>query len=170
MSQETRQGFETWQIDIAYESQQGLCLKCGAGLEQTGFHAHHKNEDNSDNTLENLELYCPKCHFSMAPGPSPWEEHKKVEKIVLDSLLKTVVSILDPASKLSGATLKELNDIMAMALRSSRYYNEIDYGRMQTPASIRIKRKLAENDMVGDSYISGYMDGVKATVSRVKGE
>lgn len=167
MSKETRQDFKKWQIDLAYESQNGLCVRCGAGLEQTGFHAHHEDGNHSNNALSNLSLLCPKCHFTTFKGSNPWDEHKKTEATVLNALLKVIDAFNDPASKLSGATLEKFNDSMTMALRSSRYYNEIDYGRMQVPASIQMVRGMAEAKVTGEAYTDGYMAGVRDTVSKV---
>ncbi len=168
MSQDTRESFKKWQIDLAYESQNGLCTHCGAGLEQTGFHAHHKDGDHANNATENLELWCPKSHFTTFKGANPWDEHKKTEEKVLNAMLKVIDLFNDPASKLSGATLEKFNDSMVMALKSSRYLYEIDYGRMQVPASIRMIRGMAETKALGDSYTQGYMQGVKDTISKVK--
>jgi ribosomal protein S27AE len=167
MSQETREDFHKWQIDLAYEAQNGLCKKCGAGLEQTGFHAHHEDGDHTNNSLANLSLLCPKCHFTTFKGSNPWDAHKDTEKRILESLLKVIDLVLDPASKMSGATLEKLNDSMTMALRSSRYFNEIDYGKMTVPASILQMRGMAEAKVQGEAYTAGFMDGVKATVSKI---
>ena len=166
-TQDTRRDFSTSQISLAYESQDGLCIHCGAGLEQTGYHAHHKDGDHSNNTQENLELWCPKSHFTTFKGSNPWVEHKKTEAKILESLVTVITNTLDPASKMSGATLEKLNDAMTLALKVSRNVFEIDYGRIQVPAELRIKRKLLENDIMADSFMSGYMEGVKATVSKL---
>ena len=139
MSQETRQDFKKWQVDLAYESTQGLCPRCGANLEQ-GYHVHHRSGDHSDNSLVNIELLCVKCHFTTFKGSNPYVEHKQTEAKVLESLGKVIDLILDPASKMSGATLEKLNDSMTMALRVSRNVSEIDYGKLQVPASILQQR------------------------------
>jgi hypothetical protein len=166
MTQDTREDFHRWQIDLAYEEAQGLCHRCGANLDQ-GYHIHHVNSDHSDNTLINMELLCVKCHFTTYRGSNPWDEHKKTEAKVLESLLKVIDLVLDPASKMSGATIEKLNDSMTMALRSSRYLNEIDYGKLSVPTSILQMRGASESKALGEQYMMGYMEGVKATVSKL---
>ena len=38
---------------------------------------------------------------------------------------------------------------------------------MQVPGELRIKRKLIENDLMADTYMGAYMDGVRATVAKL---
>jgi len=164
-----RQDFKKWQIDLAYESTEGLCPRCGAGLDQTGFHVHHRDGDNSNTRLENIELLCPKCHFTTFKGAkeNQYEAHKNQETMVLTKLNELIVIALDPASKMSGATAEKLIDAMTMSLKTSRNINEIDYGKLQTPAYIRVVRKMAENEAIAEAYQSGFMDGMKKVLSSV---
>ncbi len=39
------------------------CERCGFDKVEV-LHVHHKNRDRTDNTLENLELICPNCHYT----------------------------------------------------------------------------------------------------------
>ena len=38
------------------------CKKCGKNAHQTKLELHHKNGDSSDNTWQNIVIYCRACH------------------------------------------------------------------------------------------------------------
>lgn len=182
-TEEERRDFSKFQVDLVYLSQDGICPLCGAGLEQTGFHRHHKNGDANDNSLGNLQLVCPRCHHSKSGLSNPYTQHKEQEKIVLGKLNEIVQLILEPqivevtdskgnkatkALELSGVVLEKLVDALTMSLKVSRNTTDVDYGREFTPDAIKIQRKMIEATVSGDAYIEGYMTGVKDTLSKVE--
>ena len=158
-----RRDFKRWVIDLCFEAQQGLCSKCGVSLESEPYHAHHKNKDNTDNSLTNIELLCVKCHHGTY-AESAYEKHKAQEVKTLIDLNKLIDSALDPASKISGAALEKLLEAMTLALRVSRNATEVDYGAMRTPASIKLQRSMADQDARLQSFMDGVMYGVKKTL------
>jgi 5-methylcytosine-specific restriction endonuclease McrA len=40
----------------------GICERCGYN-NQNILQIHHKNRRRSDNSIENLEILCPNCHY-----------------------------------------------------------------------------------------------------------
>lgn len=167
--QEDRRDFPKWKIDLAYESCEGLC-KCGANLEQTGFHVHHIDSDSSNTSLSNIQLLCQKCHHRTFGEENPFITHQKQERDILEKLNLLITQSLDPASKVSGATLEKLVDAMTMSLKVSRNVTEVDYGIQHVPATIKLQRKIAEQSAIQESYLEGWKDGVKSvTVALTQG-
>ena len=182
MSQDTRKDFSQYQIDIVYNLQDGSCPKCGAGLEQTGMNRHHKDKDHTNNSISNLELLCPRCHHALSGLSNPYTRHKQQEELVLSKINDIVQQILSPQTvevvdgkgnkttkvlELSGVILDKLVDSLTLSLKVSRNVTDVDYGREFTPNAIKIQRKMMEAEVSGESYMSGYMEGVKATVSKL---
>jgi len=161
-----RKDFPQWSVDIVYEIQQGTC-KCGASLEQTGFHKHHKDKDPTNNSIENLELLCPKCHFATFGESNPYTEHQVQEKRILEKLNQLIDMALE--NKLAGAAMERLIDAMSLALKVSRNVSEVDYGKEYTPIAIRLQKGFAEQKEVMDAYLEGFKAGINA-VKVTKGE
>ena len=161
--QDDRKDFKKWQVDVVFnEVQQGQCANCGAGLEQTGFHRDHVDGDHSNNETDNLQLLCPKCHWAKAgEGKNPYTEHQEQEKRVLTKLNELIEQALDPSSKVSGAAMEKMVDAMSMSLKVSRNVTDVDYGREHTPASVKMQRRMAEQEIQLQSFMDGVMFGVK---------
>jgi len=166
MPQDDRKMWKQWAVTTAYESQEGLCLKCGANLEQTTFHQHHKDGDHSNNALINLQLLCPKCHHATYGEANSYTEHKAQEARILDKINVLIEQALDPNTKISGASMEKLVDAMSLSLKVSRNVTDIDYGREYTPSSIKVQRRMSEQSMLMDKYMEGYMDAVKHTMKK----
>jgi hypothetical protein len=165
---EARQDFKKWQVDLVYSDvQEGQCAKCSASLENTGFHRHHKDGNNSNNEIDNLELLCPKCHHSTF-GTNAYLEHKNLEGETLVQINQLLSSAIDPNTKMSGATLEKTLELITMKLKVSRNAKDLDYGVEYTPASIKLQRKMAEQEAQIDRYIEGYMQAVKDVLSRTE--
>ena len=171
-----RRDFKQYQIDLVYDLQEGCCPLCGAGLEQTGFHRHHKNSDHADNSVSNLTLLCPRCHHSKAGLSNPYIDHQKQEMMVLEKANSIIEQILNPQTveivdakgntqtkvlELSGVVLDKLTDMLSLSLRVSRNATDVDYGREFTPASIKLQRSMADQDARLQSFMDGVMYGVK---------
>ena len=43
-------------------ARQGVCERCGYNKLEI-LHVHHKDKNRNNNSLENLELICPNCHY-----------------------------------------------------------------------------------------------------------
>ena len=165
--QEDRRMWKKWAVETAYESQEGLCAKCGANLEQTSFHQHHEDGDHSNNSLDNLTLLCPKCHHAtFGEDNNPYTAHQEQEKRILDKLNNLIEQAVDPSTKVSGASMEKLVDAMSLSLKVSRNVTDVDYGREYTPSSIKVQRKMAEQGMLVDKYMEGYMDAVKQLIGK----
>ena len=141
---------------------------CGASLEQTGFHREHINGNNNDNSLSNLRLGCPKCHGATYGSDDPYQKHLGVEKKVLENLNTLVSQALDPASKISGASLEKLLDAMTLTLKVSRNTSEVDYGVERTPSSIKLRRGLSENEALIDKWLEGVFFGMQKAFSSME--
>jgi len=169
--QKDRKMWKKWAVDAIYEMQEGVCSNCGAGLEQTGFHQHHKNEDHSDNSLENLVLLCPRCHHATFGGDkNPYTAQQEQEGRILEKLNILIEQALDPNTKVSGASMEKLVDAMGLSLKVSRSVTDVDYGRQYTPAAVKLQRKMADQEAQAESYMAGYMDAVKQLIGRFAGE
>jgi hypothetical protein len=166
MVQDDRKDFKKWIVDLVFDAQQGLCSRCGTSIEVEPFQIHHKDSDHSNNELSNCELLCIKCHHKTFPEDA-FEKHKSQETLVLTQLNQVIQQATDPASKMSGATLEKLIEGLTLSLKVSRNASGVDYGMMRTPTSIRLERGFAETQAQGNSYIEGYLDAVKATVSKI---
>ena len=63
---------------LAEQLFEGKCLKCG--VKEDGLHVHHKNGNHYDNSPENLELLCRRCHISLHRKKELKEGKKLFEK------------------------------------------------------------------------------------------
>jgi len=149
-----RKFFEDWKVTQVYLAQEGVCARCGASLEH-GFHRHHKDGDPSNNSIDNLELLCPKCH--MATLGRSLEEHREQERKVLDALNRLIEEIFQ--GKISGALADKAIDAIRLSLRVSRQINELDEGLESPPASIMLVKRLQESKILMNTYLEGWKQG-----------
>lgn len=160
MSKSERKDFSKFAVDVVYVAQDGVCIKCGAPLEPH-FHRHHRNGNPSDNSIDNLELYCEECHRATLgeEAKRQFEEHKNQERRVLDMLNKLIDEIFQ--GTVSGANAERVIDALSMSLKVSRKYNEVDKGLERVPVSIVMARRLAESKILYESLQEGYREGLK---------
>lgn len=144
----------------------GLCPRCGASLEDEPFHIHHKDGNHANNTLENCELLCIKCHHMTFGEDNAYSKHKTQEALTLDTLNTVIKNASDPNTKVSGAVLEKLLEGLTNGLRISRQVTGLDYGMMRTPVSIRLERGYTESKALSDAYSEGYMIGLKDGITR----
>ena len=100
-----RRDFPKWKVELAYIAQDGVCARCGRPLDR-GFHRHHKDGNPMNNSLENLELLCPECHyatFGHEGEKNPLEEHRNLERKILERLDDLIGKALD--GQVSGAVM-----------------------------------------------------------------
>ena len=128
-----RKEFEPWKVEIVYKLQDGCCVKCGNTL-LAGFHRHHKDGDNTNNAVENLELYCMVCH-----GSEQWntlQEQKKKHIGELNSLIRKGIE-----GGVAGAVLDKLLDAIKLALSLERQVNGLEVE--EVPASVKTEYSQA---------------------------
>jgi len=115
-----------------------------------------------NNSLDNLELLCPECHYATFEGPKKeaYEKFKRQEEIVLDKLNKLIDEAF--AGKFSGATIERLLEALTMSLKVARRVAGLDSEIEMPPPTIQIARMLDETRRLQRAYLEGYKDGVKA--------
>jgi len=163
-----RRDFKKWVVDLVYEAQEGCCANCGASLEQTGFHRHHKDNNPKNNSIDNLELLCPRCHYAQKGTDNPYTRHQAQEKRILEKLNQLIDLALE--NKLSGATMERLLDAMSMSLKISRRVTEVDYGLEHIPPSIKMQRYVAERKLIQDAFLEGFKEGAKSVILLLRRE
>jgi hypothetical protein len=158
-----RRDFPEWKVEAVYLAQDGCCLRCGGSLE-SGFHRHHKDGNPANNATENLELLCPQCH--RATLGVQWDEHRKQEKRVLESLNKLIDEAF--AGKIAGAVVERLVDALSLSLKVSKELSGIDKGQESPPASFVLFKRLAETRILQEAYLEGLKDGIRLFKKEVK--
>jgi len=160
-----RKDFHQWQVDLAYQTQDGCCLKCGNSLKQ-GFHRHHKDGDNTNNKFDNLQLHCAECH--RAEKGEAIKEHRKQEKKVLDDLNKLLD--LGFEGKLSGANMERMLEAMTTSLKVSRNVNDMDVGIEYPSASLTFGTRIKEIQTMTEYYLKGLHEGIALGIKETKKE
>ena len=161
-----RRDFQKWKVELVYRLQDGVCSKCGAPLSK-GFHRHHKDGDPSNNSIDNLELLCPKCHYATFGDDNPFERHKRVERKVFDQIQQ----LLDKAfsKELSGAHIEKILDALTLELKLSRSVENLDWEIERPPASIALEYRIAEMQANMRAYVEGFKEGFKQAMLTLQG-
>ena len=157
-----RRDFPRWKVELAYIAQDGVCARCGRPLDR-GFHRHHKDGNPMNNSLENLELLCPECHyatFGHEGEKNPLEEHRNLERKILERLDELIGKALD--GQVSGAVMERLLEAMTMQLKLSRRINRLDEDLEKPPALIIAQRRMIERGLLEEAYLEGFKAGVEA--------
>jgi len=156
-----RRDFPKWKVELAYIAQDGVCARCGRPLDR-GFHRHHKDGNPMNNSLENLELLCPECHyatFGHEGEKNPLEEHRNLERKILERLDDLIGKALD--GQVSGAVMERLLEAMTMQLKLSRRINKLDEDLEKPPAIIIAQRRMIERGLLEEAYMEGFKAGVE---------
>jgi hypothetical protein len=159
-----RKDFKTWQVEARYRFQDGVCATkgCGRSLEH-GFARHHENGDPSDNSIENLRLLCPRCHFATFTGDkkAQYERHKKQEARVLELVNKLLdEQFVDTKPKFSGAEMERMNDLFTESLKISRRLAELDGEIENVPSNIRFAQYWKREKELEEIFLEGYKSGI----------
>jgi len=158
-----RKDFEQYKVDIVYRVQDGSCFKCGNSLKK-GFHRHHKDKNNANNSVDNLELHCAECH--RAEKGEAIEKHRKQEQKILDDLNKLLE--LGFKGKLSGANMERMLEAMTTSLKVSRNVNRMDVGIEYPSASLTFGTRIKEIQTMTDYYLKGLHEGISLGIKEKK--
>jgi len=158
--QQDRKDFKDWQVVAAFMAQEGVC-SCGNPLEH-GFHRHHRNEDHTDSSVENLELKCPECHRATLKGEKKeaLDKHRSYEQEIFKKLNEAIDQTLQ--GKLSGASAERLLDAISLGLKMSHQGNHVDEDIEHVPLPIKMAYKTAEREIVIEAYTEGFKDCLKS--------
>jgi len=156
-----RRDFKPWQVELVYRAQDGCCARCGRPL-QRGFHRHHRDGNPLNNSIDNLELLCSECHYALhaeEKGKNLWEEHKEVQRRVLEKLMTLIDKALN--GEISGATTERLLDAMNLALKLSWQEKGFQEDIEQPPPSIVMAYEYERQRQLIHVYFEGFKDGAK---------
>jgi len=159
MTQENRRNFSVKVINEVFEEQGRACAKCGNPILH-GFHAHHKNGINSDNTKENCQLLCKSCHGGEKYATLQAQKQKVIES--LDKLVQVGIE-----GKVSGASIDKLLDAIKMSLSLQGQLFEEEY--FSSPPELRLEYSyvIAENGL--KKYEEGYLAGLSKNIELSEG-
>lgn len=166
----SRKGFKQWKVEVVYEAQEGICGKIGCNRPLShGFQRHHKDGNPENDSLDNLELWCPKCHYASFTGAKKdeYERHKKQEAKTLKNINKLIS--LAFGGKLSGAHMERLIDAMQLGLRTSRHMAGLDAELESVPPSIALTIRLQEMKELQKTFLEGLKEGVSLGATIAKG-
>jgi len=159
-----RKDFSEFAVEVVFRSQDGICWNkgCGNSLGH-GFHRHHVDGNPANNTVENLHLLCPRCHFATFTGDKKlqYERHKKQEERVLELVNKLLdEQFADKKPKFSGAEMERMNDLFVESLKVSRRLAELDGEIEAVPANIRFAQYWKREKELEEIYLEGYKSGI----------
>ncbi|MGB9855828.1 MAG: HNH endonuclease [Caldisericum exile] len=145
-----RRNFKKWVVDVVYENQSGLCIKCGRSLE-AGLHKHHIDGDASNNSVENLQLLCPQCHRS-----EQWvtlQKQREKHLTQLDNLIDSAI-----AGEVNGAVIDKLVEAIKLSLSiENKLYGDVEL----PPISVRLQSNMLIQEMLLKEYKRGFEEGIK---------
>lgn len=145
-----RKSFEPWKVSIVHNMQEGICRKCGRPLGKK-FHRHHKDGDNSNNSLDNLELYCASCH-----GGEAYTTHIKQKKAIIGNI-GLLIEGLNNKTISGSAGQVELESIkLKLKLIEQCYPHDLE----ELPVEIRVKNYLVGSGLLLKEYEKGYREGM----------
>jgi hypothetical protein len=146
-----RKNFPTKIIEEVFEEQGRQCAKCGRSL-YGGFHAHHKDGDNTNIEKENCQLLCAGCHGGEMH--KTLQEQKKAVIGDLDGLIKVGLD-----GKASGATIEKMLDTIKLKLSLQRQV--MDDPPLEVPASIKAETYATVMEHGLREYENGFKVGLE---------
>lgn len=142
-----RKNFSIKVIEEVFEEQGSMCGKCGKSLIY-GYHAHHRDGNNSNDNKENCQLLCKACHG----GEQYTTLQNQKQSIVtdLDALIKKGVE-----GGLAGATIERLLDTIKLKLSLQ--------GQIYDDASLEvpIENRMKDYQIMMQHSLQEYEKGVK---------
>jgi hypothetical protein len=149
MPQVTRRDFEKWAIEEVFKIQEGVC-KCGNPL-GSGFHRHHKDGNNANNAVGNLELMCPRCHGGEAFGTYV----KQMAKLNDDANV-LIKKALD--GDVAGTVIEKTLDAIKLSLSLNSQLN--GYGIEKPPASLQAQLYIENSRVMVEQYEEALKQGI----------
>ena len=168
MVQEDRKHFKPWQVDRKFIEQDGVCATPGCHNPLfMGFHRHHKNGDNSDNSYGNLQLLCIECHFTTLKGKeNPLEQHRELQRKAISGILKAI-GLAMPPGKLSGSTLERILSGYAQAISESWKEKGLRSTVEYPSPFFSMIRDMQKSGVIQDAIQEGVKMGIKAALSTI---
>jgi len=147
----SRKDFQEWKVREAYIRQDGCCIQCGRTLTD-GFHRHHKDGNPMNNSVDNLELRCPECHYKTFQ-PADFKEHKILQGEMLELLENALYKTLE--GKMPGSTLERILEGVTRVLTiDNRMRGLWRYEKIPEFLLDQMKSELR-------AWIEGYKEGMK---------
>ena len=159
MPRSTRRDFEPWKVEEVYKIQDGCCKKCGKPLASTGFQRHHKDGNNANNSVLNLELYCPRCHGSEAYATfvkQMREQYDNVNKLIQKAEDGTV----------AGTIVDKTLDAIKLALSLNTQLN--GYEVEKVPASVQAQQYLESSRALLEQHEESLKQGIQIGLNMAK--
>lgn len=153
-----RKNFPTKVIEEVFEEQGRQCAECDKSLFY-GYHAHHRDGDNTNIQKENCQLLCPGCHGGKMY--STLQEQKKAVITDLDKLITTGIE-----NKASGATIEKLLD--AIKLKLSLQRQVMDDPPLEVPSGVKAETYITVMEHSLKEYEKGLKEGILKGIDLVK--
>ena len=156
-------------VDEVLAENGNCCMMCGSFLIK-GYHKDHKDGDRTNVKKENLNICCPPCHRSKQGNTINLQKWRKVQEEAIKQYDELYQKALSPDSKLSGAHIDKLFDIIKEKV--SEGYKNADLSDYPTPLPPEITKlydSSQELEMLQE-YRRGFEDGLKSIRINKKGE
>jgi hypothetical protein len=153
-----RRSFPNFKVEAAFFAQDGCCSRCGSTLE-FGFHRHHRNGDAGDNSLENLELLCPRCHRATV------SEALNLYTQRLEWAIGALTNLVEKAleGKLAGNTAEAIREAIALTLKYERELVGVAPPE-SPPPTITFLKKLQETRLLEEVYLEAFKQGLECGI------
>jgi cytochrome c553 len=154
-----RRDFSPWVVDVVYAAQEGICAKanCGKSLSH-GFHRHHKDGNPNNNSVENLELFCPECH-----GGEMFQTLRAKKIALLGQLQSAIDSAIQ--AKMSGTSMEKILDGIKLALSLTEQTSGL--APELPPPTVQMTNYLISSGILVKEKERGIAEGIQIGLSTV---
>lgn len=158
MSEKIRKNFTKEVINEVFKEQGEACGNCSLPLNYK-FEAHHRDADCSNNSKENCELLCERCHDSKAYETLQLQKRKALEQT--QSIIDTAIQ-----GKLAGTIIDKLIDAIKLELSLSQQVNSDP--AYDIPIESKLRNDMIVNEMKQESFNAGYLLGLTKNLAYTK--
>ena len=169
--QKDRAFFSQMQIDAAYIRQGGMCggydangSPCQNAL-ASGFQAHHKDKDHSNNKDDNCQLLCVPCHTKTF-SEDPLKQHNDFVKTLMDYRMKAIEKTLD--NDMKGTDLERVLAAIEQQKADSWTTKGLKGMFLYPSANIKMEGMLVENKIIQEAEMRGFVLGMKSVTKTLK--